>query len=113
MLSSEEGRYSLAIFGAPEQDASEFESAYQNNSVKIARVTSEEEPGDQLKKELNIVGKTTYIVFDTESEVFRTNNLTTLKDFLGFRPDAREVAWEFVKEKGWDHTATGEWKKVL
>ena len=52
-------------------------------------------------------------MFDTESEVFRTNNLTTLKEFLGFRPDAREVAWAFVKEKGWDKTATEDWKSAV
>lgn len=113
MLSSQEGSYYLAIFGASEQDLSEFQAAYQNNSVKITGYIAEEEPGEQLKRELNIVRKPTYIVFDTESEVFRTNDLTTLKEFLEFRPDAREVAWEFLKEEGWDHTATGDWKSAV
>jgi len=113
MLSNKEGIYYLAIFGASEQDASEFEAAYDNNSAKLTGYIAEEEPGEQLKRELNIVSKPTYIVFDTESEVFRTNDLTTLKEFLGFRPDAREVAWAFLNEKGWDSTATGDWESAV
>ena len=34
-------------------------------------------------------------------------------EFLGFRQDAREVAWEFLKEKGWDYTATGDWESAV
>jgi len=119
MLSDQEDRYYIAVYGASEKDEKEFEVVYQDNIIKIAGHFALTIPSDEDIRELNIPDKLTYIVFDTKSEVFRTHDVSILNEYLVSRPEprsndekTREVAWEFLKAKGWDYTSTGEWKNA-
>lgn len=101
MLSDQEDRYYIAVYGASEKDEKEFEVVYQDNVMKIAGHFSLAIPSDEDIRELNIPDLPTYIVYDTKSEVFRTHDLSRLNEFLVSRPEARsyddktrEAAWE-------------------
>lgn len=119
MLSDQEDRYYISVYGASEKDEKEFEVVYQDNIMKIAGLFSLTNPSDEDIRELNIPDKPTYIVYDTKSEVFRTHDVSRLNEFLVSRPEVRsnedrtiEAAWEFLKTKGWDYTSSGEWKNA-
>jgi len=123
MLSDDEDRYYITILGAPQQVQEEFEvEVYQPNLNKVSGYYSNRNPSEEEMKVLNIGKEATFMVFDTKSEVFRTNNLQQLNQFLlddntsaeiNKYDNARKAAWEYLKEKGWNDTAKGEWESAI
>jgi len=123
MLSDDEDRYYITILGAPQQVQEEFEvDVYQPNLNKVSGYYSNGNPSEEEMKVLNIGREPTFIVFDTKSEVFRTNNLQHLNQFLLDKntsaeiikyDNARKAAWEYLKEKGWNDSAKEEWESAI
>lgn len=123
MLSDDEDRYYITILGAPQKVQEAFEvEVYQPNINKVLGYYSNGNPSKEEMKALNIGREPTFIVFDTKTEVFRTNNLQQLNQFLldentsadlTKNENAKKVAWEYLKEKGWSDTAKGEWESAV
>ncbi|MBD0384113.1 hypothetical protein [Paenibacillus sedimenti] len=83
MLSDEEGKYYITILGASQNIEKKFESEiFQNNINKISGYYLNENPNDAEIRDLEVKETPIFIVFDKENEVYRTNNINDLNDYL-------------------------------
>lgn len=83
MLSDEKGEYYIVILGASKEIEKKFETEiFQNHMKKISGYYINGNPSDKELKDLAVNEKPLFIVFDTESEVYRTNNILDLNDYL-------------------------------
>lgn len=82
MYSTEEGKYYLVALGTNEEQESEFQQVFDQNIEKISGYYQNGTPNDVELKTLNIEELPVYIIFDTEKEIFRTDNLIELNQYL-------------------------------
>ncbi|WP_152394291.1 hypothetical protein [Paenibacillus guangzhouensis] len=82
MHSVEEGKYYLAVLGTNEEQESEFQQVFDKNIKNISGYYQNGTPNDVELQTLNIHELPTYIIFDTEKEIFRTDNLNELNQYL-------------------------------
>jgi len=83
MLSEEEGKYYITILGASQNIETKFESEiFQKNINRISGYYANENPSDAEIRDLEIKEKPIFIVFDTENELYRTNDINDLNDYL-------------------------------
>lgn len=83
MLADENGEYYITILGASQDTEQEFDAGiYQDHMRIISGYYSNANPTEREIRALEIKEKPVFIVFDTESEVFRTNDINDLNVFL-------------------------------
>ncbi|GIP29403.1 hypothetical protein J23TS9_45330 [Paenibacillus sp. J23TS9] len=82
MYSNVEGKYYVAAFGTTAKQFLEFQQVFDQNIEKITGYYETGTPSDEELQMFNIKDLPEYIVFDTEKELFRTDNLDKLNQFL-------------------------------
>jgi hypothetical protein len=83
MLSDQEGKYYITVLGASTQLRSDFEREIVQSYIdKIAGFYTNQNPSEIEIRQLDVVEKPIFIVFDTQSEVFKTNNIIELNEYL-------------------------------
>ncbi len=82
MLSNQEGKYYITALGASTELNSDFETIIQKYIDKIAGYYTNENPSEIEKRQLHVDEKPVFIVFDTQTEVYRTNVISDLDDFF-------------------------------
>lgn len=83
MLSDEEGKYYITILGDSQEIEKEFEEVvFQSNINSVAGYYINENPSDAEIRDLEIKDKPIFIVFGTENEVYRTNDINDLNNYL-------------------------------
>ncbi|MFJ8064600.1 hypothetical protein ACIQYS_08210 [Psychrobacillus sp. NPDC096426] len=123
MLSDDEDRYYITILGVSQEIEKEImDTVIQTNINKVAGYYINENPSKKEISALEIDKISIFIVFDTESEVFRTNDRNKLNEYLIERDrfsemednyeNVRRIAWDFLKENGWNDRANEEWKSA-
>ncbi|GLX67583.1 hypothetical protein [Paenibacillus glycanilyticus] len=82
MYSTEEGKYYLVALGTNEEQELEFQQVFDENIEKIAGSYLNGSPNEVELQKLNIHEMPVYIVIGTEKEIFRTDHLSELNQFL-------------------------------
>jgi hypothetical protein len=82
MLSKNEGKYYITVLGATEELKREFELVFQRNINVIAGYYENGNPSNRELRALKVESLPTYFVFDTDKEVFRTDDIFNLSKFL-------------------------------
>ncbi|MCM3625760.1 hypothetical protein M3194_00100 [Paenibacillus glycanilyticus] len=82
MHSKEEGKYYLVALGTNEEQDLELQQVFDQNKERISGYYQNGTPNDVELRTLNIHEFPVYIIFDTEKEIFRTDNLVELNQYL-------------------------------
>lgn len=77
-----EGKYYITVLGATEELKREFEQVFQRNINVIDGYYENGNPSNRELQALKVESLPTYFVFDTEKEVFRTDDIFKLSKFL-------------------------------
>ncbi|MDQ0873882.1 hypothetical protein QFZ77_002541 [Paenibacillus sp. V4I3] len=82
ILSNNEGKYYITVLGATEELKREFEQVFQRNINVIDGYYENGNPSNRELQALKVESLPTYFVFDTEKEVFITDDIFKLSKFL-------------------------------
>lgn len=82
MYSNEEGKYYLAALGTTEEQNLEFQQVFDQNIKILTGYYQNGTPSNMEMKMFEIEDIPKYIVFDTEKEIYRTDYLNELNQFL-------------------------------
>lgn len=82
MQSGVEGKYYITILGATDEQAREFQLVFNQNIEIITGYYENGEPTERELRALKVASLPTYIIFNRDSEVFRTDHIIDLKKFL-------------------------------
>lgn len=82
MYSDVKGKYYISVFGTTDEQYLEFQQVFDKNIEKISVYYQTGTPSDEELQMFNINDLPKYIVFDTDKELFRTDDLYELNQFL-------------------------------
>jgi hypothetical protein len=118
MLSDTENKFYLTALGASPEITNLLVD--ENRNVVVGYY-SNEHPSEAEIKALEIKKLPIFIVFDTKKEVFRTNDVIELNEYLIDKnlalnernyESVRKAAWEYLIAKGWNGTAE-DWNSAV
>lgn len=81
VLSKDEERYYLVVLGASQEMRSKIHAIINSTNI-ISGSTMSGDPSDRWVRALGIENELTILLFDSEKEIFRTNNIEELNDFI-------------------------------
>ncbi|MCV4230539.1 hypothetical protein OHJ21_05095 [Virgibacillus sp. LDC1] len=81
-FSDVEGKYYITAIGTTDEQNLEFQEVFDQNIRILSGYYQTGNPDDKELQMLNIDDVPKYIVFDTEKELYRTDNLNELNQFL-------------------------------
>lgn len=81
-FSDVEGKYYVTAIGTTDEQNLEFQEVFDQNIRILSGYYQTGSPDDKDLQMLNIDDVPKYIVFDTEKELYRTDNLNELNQFL-------------------------------
>jgi hypothetical protein len=82
MYSEVEGKFYITALGTTDEQNLEFQKVFDQNIEILTGYYQNGSPNDNEIQKLNITDLPMYFVFDTEKELFRTDNLNDLNRYL-------------------------------
>ncbi|MBD3922956.1 hypothetical protein H8B09_29885 [Paenibacillus sp. PR3] len=82
MLSTEKGKYYITAVGMTTDQEFEFQQLFDRYMQIIAGYYANSTPNEEELQRLHIEGFPVYIVFDTDQEVYRTDQMIELERYL-------------------------------
>jgi hypothetical protein len=82
MYSEVEGKFYITAIGTTDDQNLEFQKVFDQNIENLSGYYQNGSPNENELQKLNITDLPMYFVFDTEKELFRTDNLNELNRYL-------------------------------